>query len=85
VAKGWRGRKATIKWTDISDVTYDKGEICFHRKNERIVLCYWTNYLGLPFNLEEVAVAITMNLPEDKWSKAKEWLISQIREDMKKV
>jgi len=82
IRKGWRGKKRTLKWADIEKVTYDRGEIYLFAKKKLLVAGYATNYAGLSFDLRDVAEAIMKNLPEDKWSKAKEWLDSQIRKNV---
>ena len=81
VATGFRGRKTSIKWVEISAVYYDGGEICLHREKKRIALCYWTNFAGLPFELKDVAQGIMTQLPKEKWARAKEWLTLQVRSD----
>jgi hypothetical protein len=77
VYSGFLGRKKTYRWDEIEAVVYDDGSIDFRMKNKRIVRGHPTNYWGLDYDLKAVAMAIVKNLPEDRWTGAREWLDSQ--------
>jgi hypothetical protein len=84
VYSGLRGRKRTYRWDDLEAVVYDRGSIYFEMKNKRIMTGHATNYCGLDYDLKEVALAITKNLPENKWTEAREWLDSQLVDSVQK-